>query len=164
VQKALDAAAADRTTIVIAHRLSTIRNADLIVVMDQGDLVEQGTHNELLAQGGVYAELVKKQEIALEQSDFVETEVDEEALLKQEQLELEKAQEIQIVTEKQGMADLSKLNSRSSAVDAYELKLQKEREEKKLASKQSTPFRRVIMQMRPEWHYLVTGVAGAAVR
>ncbi|SAM01533.1 hypothetical protein [Absidia glauca] len=163
VQKALDAAAADRTTIVIAHRLSTIRNADLIVVMDQGDLVEQGTHNELLAQGGVYAELVKKQEIALEQSDFVETEVDEEALLKQEQLELEKAQEIQIVTEKQGMADLTKLNSRSSAVDAYELKLQKEREEKKLASKQSTPFRRVIMQMRPEWHYLISGVAGAAV-
>ncbi|KAI8331210.1 P-loop containing nucleoside triphosphate hydrolase protein [Chlamydoabsidia padenii] len=162
VQKALDAAAADRTTIVIAHRLSTIRNADLIVVMDQGDLVEQGTHNELLAQGGVYAELVKKQEIALEQSNHTVTELDEETLLRQEQIELEKAQEIQVISEKQDI-ELTKLNSRHSAVDAYELKLQKEKEEKKLAAKQSTPMRRVIMQMRPEWHYLVTGVIGAAI-
>lgn len=160
----MDAAAADRTTIVIAHRLSTIRNADLIVVMDQGDLVEQGTHNELLAQGGVYAELVKKQEIAMEQSDYVEAEIDEETLLKQEQLELEKAQEIKVITGKEELVDLSKLNSRTSAVDAYELKLQKEKEEKKLASKQSTPFRRVIMQMRPEWHFLGTGIIGAAIR
>lgn len=163
VQKALDVAAANRTTIVIAHRLSTIRNADLIVVMDQGDLVEQGTHNELLAQDGVYAQLVKKQEIAMEQSDYVETEVDEETLLKQEQIELEKAQEIQVVTEKRGSVDLAKLNSRSS-VDAYDLKLQKQKEERKLASKQSAPFRRVIMQMRPEWHYLATGVVGAGIR
>ncbi|KAI8086524.1 P-loop containing nucleoside triphosphate hydrolase protein [Halteromyces radiatus] len=163
VQKALDAASADRTTIVIAHRLSTIRNADLIVVMDQGDLVEQGTHNELLAQGGVYAELVKKQEIALGETNFIESEIDEDTLLKQEQAELEKAQEIQIVTEKRGSVDLVKMNSRTSAVDAYELKLKKELEEKKLASKQRTPFKRVIKQMRPEWHYLVTGVIGAAI-
>ncbi|ORZ24240.1 P-loop containing nucleoside triphosphate hydrolase protein [Absidia repens] len=162
VQKALDAAAADRTTIVIAHRLSTIRNADLIVVMDQGDLVEQGTHNELLAQGGVYAELVKKQEIALQDTNIVENHVDDETLLKQEQIELEKAQEIKIVTEKRGSVDLVKLNSRTS-VDAYELKLRKEKEEKKAASKQSTPFKRVVSQMRPEWHYLATGVLGAAI-
>ncbi|CAO3594257.1 unnamed protein product [Absidia cylindrospora] len=162
VQKALDAASADRTTIVIAHRLSTIRNADLIVVMDQGDLVEQGTHNELLAQGGVYAELVKKQEIALQDTNIVENHVDDETLLRQEQIELEKAQEIKIVTEKRGSVDLVKLNSRTS-VDAYELKLRKEKEEKKAAAKQSTPFKRVVTQMRPEWHYLGTGVLGAAI-
>src|SRR3546814_6708832 len=59
VRKALDRLMADRTTIVIAHRLSTVRNADLILVMDEGRLVEQGTHAALLARGGLYAPLVE---------------------------------------------------------------------------------------------------------
>lgn len=57
VQEALNKLAAGRTTIVIAHRLSTVRNADKIVVMDRGRVVEQGSHAELLAQGGAYARL-----------------------------------------------------------------------------------------------------------
>ena len=59
IQKAFDAAMqdGDRTTIVIAHRLSTIENADLIVVMDKGRIVEQGTHAELLLQQGAYYQL-----------------------------------------------------------------------------------------------------------
>jgi ATP-binding cassette subfamily B protein len=55
VQAALDAALTDRTAIVIAHRLSTIRNADTICVIDDGRIVERGTHDELVAAGGVYA-------------------------------------------------------------------------------------------------------------
>jgi ATP-binding cassette, subfamily B, bacterial MsbA len=57
IQQAFDSAMADRTTIVIAHRLSTIENADLIVVMDKGRILETGTHQELLSKEGVYFQL-----------------------------------------------------------------------------------------------------------
>ncbi len=57
VQEALETALANRTSIVIAHRLSTIRSADLICVIDEGRIVQRGTHNELLASGGLYADL-----------------------------------------------------------------------------------------------------------
>jgi len=52
---------ADRTTFVIAHRLSTVTRADLIVVMEGGCVVEQGTHSELMASGGVFAGMVARQ-------------------------------------------------------------------------------------------------------
>jgi ATP-binding cassette subfamily B protein len=65
VQAALDEASRGRTTITIAHRLSTIRGADSIAVLDAGRVVEQGTHDELLAGGGRYARLVGAAERAV---------------------------------------------------------------------------------------------------
>jgi ATP-binding cassette subfamily B protein len=61
IQDALDQVSRNRTTVVIAHRLSTIVNADNILVLDAGRLVEQGTHGELLAKGGLYASLWNRQ-------------------------------------------------------------------------------------------------------
>ena len=68
IQQAMKNLMKNRTSFMIAHRLSTIRDADLILVMNEGDIVEQGTHKELLARGGFYAELYTSQF----ESDFVE--------------------------------------------------------------------------------------------
>ncbi len=61
IQAAMDNLMRGRTSFVIAHRLSTIRNADLILVLQKGDIVEQGTHAELLAANGAYAKLYNSQ-------------------------------------------------------------------------------------------------------
>ena len=61
IQKAMDNLMMGRTSFVIAHRLSTIRNADLILVMKDGDIIEQGNHEELMAQNGFYADLYNSQ-------------------------------------------------------------------------------------------------------
>ena len=61
VQSALDRLSGGRTTLVIAHRLSTIRNADKIIVMERGAVVDEGTHEELLERGGIYSDLYRLQ-------------------------------------------------------------------------------------------------------
>jgi ATP-binding cassette subfamily B (MDR/TAP) protein 1 len=72
VQQALDRASAGRTTIVIAHKLATIRKADNIVVMSKGKIIEQGTHENLIAANGAYARLVTIQQLTVAAEDSVE--------------------------------------------------------------------------------------------
>jgi ATP-binding cassette subfamily B protein len=69
VQRALAIALQGRTSLVIAHRLSTVREADEILVVDEGQIVERGTHAELLAQGGLYADLYITQFATQERGD-----------------------------------------------------------------------------------------------
>lgn len=87
VQAALDLAARGRTTIVIAHRLSTIRTADNIVVMSQGSIVEQGTHDQLLERKGAYFSLVEAQRISAEREERI---ADETVRLEETDEELDK--------------------------------------------------------------------------
>jgi ATP-binding cassette, subfamily B (MDR/TAP), member 1 len=78
VQKALDEASKDRTTIVIAHKLKTIRNADNIVVMKQGRIIEIGQHDELVARDGAYAKLVQVQDLSIQGKIADQTEEEED--------------------------------------------------------------------------------------
>jgi ATP-binding cassette subfamily B protein len=71
IQAALDRVSADRTTLVIAHRLSTIVNADEIIVLDEGRIVERGTHDGLLVQDGLYASMWNRQRQAAEAAELL---------------------------------------------------------------------------------------------
>ncbi|CEP15949.1 hypothetical protein [Parasitella parasitica] len=183
VQSALDKASVSRTTIVVAHRLSTIVNADIIVVLDHGNIIESGNHSELMEKNSVYADLVKKQTIdTTEDSSNLKTEddLDPEVLLQQEQLYVKKKATIEEVDGDLGLSETDTAilhdanpvlefekmpagNVISSATTAYNLKLKTLKEEKQQLKKQSAPFKKVLMQMRPEWKLLATGVVGAAL-
>ncbi|MBQ9963300.1 MAG: ABC transporter ATP-binding protein, partial [Alistipes sp.] len=63
VQQALTRMLKGRTSVVIAHRLSTIQHADKIIVVDEGRIAEQGTHEQLIARGGIYAKLIEMQSL-----------------------------------------------------------------------------------------------------
>ena len=74
IQETFEKLAVGRTTIIIAHRLSTVKNADKIVVIEQGQIVEKGTHEELMREAGIYASLVHTQELK-EKTIYINTKI-----------------------------------------------------------------------------------------
>ncbi|KAI8344471.1 p-glycoprotein [Chlamydoabsidia padenii] len=170
VQKALDAASANRTTLVVAHRLSTIRNADLIVVMEHGGLIEQGTHEELVARGQVYADLVKKQEINGEETHVSNTLVHNTLLEEDTSLD-EKIPVLDLDEKPTVLSELEKVMTTTSMVsgskhqelNAYELERKRKRDEKASKKQQSAPVWRVLRGMRKEWYMLAVGYLCASL-
>ncbi|KAI7885366.1 P-loop containing nucleoside triphosphate hydrolase protein [Lichtheimia hyalospora FSU 10163] len=162
VQKALDAASENRTTLIIAHRLSTIKNADNIIVLHHGDIVEQGTHDQLLAKKGAYAELVRKQEIATDQQDAAveQDSQDADTVVIEDEQEPRDHMNITLQDDKNDYI-IERKKSIASSVDGGvpdQDKQQREREAKYKNVK--APFFKVFMQMRPEWSLILVGLVG----
>ncbi|KAI7905965.1 P-loop containing nucleoside triphosphate hydrolase protein [Cokeromyces recurvatus] len=181
VQDALDKASASRTTIVVAHRLSTISKADMIVVMDQGRIIEQGNHEELLLLNKKYASLVKKQKIKMERDSLV---------VDKPEIKFSDPETILDIEEKEFVLKISEPSSElnvSKDPSIQETSCESIREEKTSGNNDSHgkgfhlnsneyndhdtngtngKIRRVstwqiVQQMRPEWRLLSLGVIGA---
>ncbi|KAI8142620.1 P-loop containing nucleoside triphosphate hydrolase protein [Fennellomyces sp. T-0311] len=155
VQRALDVASQNRTTLVIAHRLSTIRNADMIIVMTQGEVIERGNHTELVAKDGLYADLVRKQLIATENEDG-ESDTTQEDI---------PADGDSIIDEKDEIAIniLTKRPSIASSTEVMDAEQRREREMERKYKHSKTPLMRVLREMRPEWPIIALGVLGGAL-
>lgn len=149
VQQALDRASKGRTTIVIAHKLATIRKADNIVVMKAGRIVEQGTHESLLAEDGAYAQLVKIQNLTLKpsESDSESDDTDDEVTA-------------------DDPADLAKPMSKIATRDRARMEMRKDRDDydkHKQLGFITVIFRLVKESPELRWTYLLVflGCAGA---
>ncbi|KAI9374810.1 P-loop containing nucleoside triphosphate hydrolase protein [Aspergillus egyptiacus] len=153
VQAALESAAAGRTLVTIAHRLSTIRNADNIVVMRQGKLIEQGSHAELLAADGAYAELVRLQNLnvnASQESDSASASASARPSLDSTALEKEKVAEVTTVPEEE-----------SSASPSEEKPAEKELIESERSASSTT--KAAISLFRPYSFALLLAITGAFI-
>jgi ATP-binding cassette subfamily B (MDR/TAP) protein 1 len=150
VQKALDGASAGRTTIVIAHKLATIRKADNIVVMSAGRILEQGTHESLIALDGAYSKLVNVQQLTVKEGHAV----------------LESDPERQSVEKKPHGMEESKLLTRYATLDEKSVESTEKHRYDEESSKQlgllAVIWRLVVENPELKWSYLAL-VSGCIV-
>ncbi|KAG7418864.1 Leptomycin B resistance protein pmd1 [Fusarium oxysporum f. sp. rapae] len=162
VQAALENASEGRTTITIAHRLSTIRDAHNIVVMSDGRIVEQGTHNELLENKGPYSKLVSAQKIAAAETMTPE----EQAAIAEEEASLMR----KMTSEKQAaiIADpnddiAARLDRTSTTKSASSLALQGRKAEAEQKYGLWTLIKLIASFNKREWGFMITGLIFSAI-
>lgn len=133
--------------------------------MEQGDLIEQGTHNELIAKGGMYSQLVQKQQIDTVDKNAVVAEQDDEMLLRQEAMEVNRKSCIEMAraSDHSTIASVLEKNARVSVIDGFEARKRREIIEKKEAKKMKAPVLKVFMEMRPQWGWMALGCLGASI-
>ncbi|XP_967244.3 ATP-dependent translocase ABCB1 isoform X2 [Tribolium castaneum] len=134
VQAALDAVSGECTTIIVAHRLSTIRNANRIVVVSHGSVIEEGTHSELMAKKGAYFDLVQSQ-------GLVETE---------ETTTEEKQKQNGVVDTKPNQTEVTEIISTENLNDAQ-------------AENKGSPILQILKMNKPEWFHIFTGCVTAVI-
>ncbi|GMG16196.1 unnamed protein product [Aspergillus oryzae] len=161
VQAALDKAAQGRTTVIIAHRLSTIKNADNIVVMSHGRIVEQDTHDDLLQKKGAYYNLAEAQRIATKQGS---ADQDEDPILRETNYDLRRPESSEnrysLVKEDQGENhdDLQGDKTRSDRTASRTALANKEQEDIADNYTLFTLIRFVAKLNKKEWKYMVFGL------
>ncbi|CAI4228037.1 unnamed protein product [Auanema sp. JU1783] len=154
VQQALDNASRGRTTIVIAHRLSTIRNADKIIAMKLGEVVETGTHNELLEKKGLYHELVNAQ---------VFTDIDPVAVERRLSHSLSRTNSVfdQPAEDTDVVDTTAKKGNEPESPEKDLERLKKELEEE--GATKANLFK-ILKYAKPEWFYLVVAVISSCIQ
>ncbi|KAL6608846.1 P-loop containing nucleoside triphosphate hydrolase protein [Neocallimastix sp. 'constans'] len=148
VQIALDSASTGRTTFVIAHRLTTIRNADCIIVMNKGIIVESGTHDELMNKKGTYYNLVKNQEMKVEEENENEKEVerDEEEIKSKKEFSNEEK------------ISVERINTRTSITSTVKSFMKA-----KSKNGNGMNWRRYLSYNKTYWWSILLGIIGSAL-
>ncbi|KAK3571853.1 hypothetical protein QTP86_020453, partial [Hemibagrus guttatus] len=182
VQAALDKASAGRTTIVIAHRLSTIRTADIIAGFKDGQVVELGTHRELMSMKGVYYSLVTQQSQGNPEDDDDDDEDDDDGD-EYDDFDFEDDDGmgetsdnpdglVEVTTENGGLEknsirrsiNLQRRSSKRKSKQKKKSKKSKSKKEKKEKEKVTdVPFTRILALNKPEWPYLMVGILASIV-
>jgi ABC-type multidrug transport system ATPase subunit len=158
VQDALDKAKEGRTTIVIAHRLSTIKNADIIVGLERGNVVEYGTHNDLMQRKGLYYELVTAQsekEKEKERDNDKEDEMDEALARKAAESIKNRPRRMSIMGRRSSIVSVKSITSDVVSESGNDVDTTDEKEKKPCCHKPTIV--KVLQLNSPEWLYLLLG-------
>lgn len=143
IQETLDRASEDRTTIVVSHRMSAIKNADRIVFIEKGQVIEDGTHNELIAMKGSYYEMVKTTHHELEDTNDTQNENDK--------------------TDGKQSNDSKRPSNR---IGKHDFSLEAVEEEQNLEADKVQywkSFKRILSLLRPDWLILIIAIISSIV-